>query len=72
MFDTNLTVVGTALNTPEKRITKNDALVATFRVASRARRFDRDAGGGIRFTCDVEGKPVLAGQMTCSAPQKAK
>jgi single-strand DNA-binding protein len=42
MFDTNLTVVGTALNTPEKRITKNDALVATFRVASRARRFDRD------------------------------
>jgi 3-hydroxyacyl-[acyl-carrier-protein] dehydratase len=35
-------------------------------------RFDRDARGGIRFTCDVDGKPVLAGQMTCSAPQTAK
>jgi single-strand DNA-binding protein len=42
MFDTHVTVVGTALNTPEKKITKNDALVATFRVASRARRFDKE------------------------------
>jgi single-strand DNA-binding protein len=42
MFDTHITVVGTALNTPEKKITKNDALVATFRVAARARRFDRE------------------------------
>jgi single-strand DNA-binding protein len=42
MFDTHVTVVGTALNTPEKRMTKNDALVSTFRVASRARRFDKE------------------------------
>ena len=42
MFDTHVTVVGTALNKPEKKITKNDSLVATFRVASRARRFDKD------------------------------
>jgi single-strand DNA-binding protein len=42
MFDTHVTVVGTALNKPEKRITKNDSLVATFRVASRARRFDKE------------------------------
>ena len=35
-------------------------------------RFDRDERGGIRFSCDVEGKPVLAGQMTCSAPPAAK
>ena len=35
-------------------------------------RFDRDAGGGIRFTCDVEGKPVLTGQMTCCDPPIAK
>jgi single-strand DNA-binding protein len=42
MFDTHVTVVGTALNTPEKKITKSDALVATFRVASRARRFDKE------------------------------
>jgi single-strand DNA-binding protein len=42
MFDTHVTVVGTALNKPEKKITKNDSLVATFRVASRARRFDKE------------------------------
>jgi single-strand DNA-binding protein len=42
MFDTHVTVVGTALNKPEKKILKNDALVSTFRVASRARRFDRE------------------------------
>jgi len=35
-------------------------------------RFDRDERDGIRFSCDVEGKPVLAGQMTCSAPPAAK
>ena len=35
-------------------------------------RFDRDSRGSIRFTCDVEGKPVLTGQMTCSAPPTAK
>ncbi len=35
-------------------------------------RFDRDAGGGIRFTCDVEGKAVLTGQITCCDPQRAK
>ena len=35
-------------------------------------RFDRDERGGIRFSCDVEGKPVLAGQMACSALPAAK
>jgi single-strand DNA-binding protein len=42
MFDTHVTVVGTALNTPELKVTKSEAVVATFRVASRARRFDRE------------------------------
>jgi single-strand DNA-binding protein len=58
MFDTHVTVVGTALNTPEKRMTKNDALVATFRVASRARRFDKEkeqwvdgSGFRVRVNC---------------------
>ena len=35
-------------------------------------RFDRAARGAIRFTCDVEGEPVLTGQMTCSDPPTAK
>jgi single-strand DNA-binding protein len=41
MFDTYITVVGTALNTPEKKITKNNAMLASFRVATHARRFDK-------------------------------
>jgi single-strand DNA-binding protein len=41
MFDTYITVVGTALNTPEKKITKNNAMLATFRVATHARRFNK-------------------------------
>jgi len=35
-------------------------------------RFSRDTGGEIRFTCAVEGRPVLTGQMACSAPPTAK
>jgi len=35
-------------------------------------RFTRDAGGEIRFHCAVEGRPVLTGQMACSAPPTAK
>jgi 3-hydroxymyristoyl/3-hydroxydecanoyl-(acyl carrier protein) dehydratase len=35
-------------------------------------RFSRDAGGEIRFTCAVVGRPVLTGQMACSAPPTAK
>jgi single-strand DNA-binding protein len=42
MFDTYVCVVGTALNRPERRlITKSDAMVASFRVASHPRRFDQ-------------------------------
>ena len=42
MFDTYICVVGTVLNRPERRlITKSDALVASFRVASNPRRFDQ-------------------------------
>ena len=43
MFDTYICVVGTALNRPEKRLTtKTNSLVASFRVASRTRRYDRE------------------------------
>jgi single-strand DNA-binding protein len=44
MFDTYITVVGTALNTPEKKMTKNNAVVTNFRIATHARRFDRGTG----------------------------
>jgi single-strand DNA-binding protein len=43
MHETNLTVVGNALNTPEyRRIERTNALVANFKVASTARRFDKN------------------------------
>ncbi|MEU4239944.1 single-stranded DNA-binding protein [Actinoplanes sp. NPDC026619] len=43
MFDTNLVVVGNVLTAPEwRRIASSGSLVANFRVASTARRFDRD------------------------------
>ena len=41
MFDTNVTIVGTALNTPEWRRTSTGAVVAHFKVASHSRRYDR-------------------------------
>jgi len=42
MYDTNVTVVGNALNTPEyRRIERTNALVANFKVASTARRWDK-------------------------------
>jgi single-strand DNA-binding protein len=43
MYDTNVTVVGNALNTPEyRRIERTSALVANFRVASTTRRWDKN------------------------------
>ncbi|WP_430783009.1 single-stranded DNA-binding protein [Actinoplanes sp. G11-F43] len=43
MFETNIAVVGNVLTAPEwRRTTTNNQLVANFRIASTARRFDRD------------------------------
>lgn len=43
MFDTNLVVVGNVLTAPEwRRLSSSGSLVANFRVASTARRFDRE------------------------------
>jgi single-strand DNA-binding protein len=43
MFDTYVTIVGTALQTPERKlIEKSNAVVASFRVVTNARRFDRE------------------------------
>lgn len=43
VFDTNLVVVGNVLAAPEwRRIASTGALVANFRIASNARRFDRE------------------------------
>jgi single-strand DNA-binding protein len=45
LFDTNLAVVGNVLTAPEWRRTgASGSLVANFRVASTARRFDREKG----------------------------
>ncbi|GIF70905.1 hypothetical protein Asi02nite_04230 [Asanoa siamensis] len=45
MFDTYVTLVGNLLTAPEwRRTTNTSTLVASFRVASTARRFDRDSG----------------------------
>jgi len=44
VFDTNLVIVGNVLTAPEwRRITSSGSLVANFRVASTARRFDRES-----------------------------
>ncbi|MFF4877639.1 single-stranded DNA-binding protein [Micromonospora sp. NPDC000668] len=45
MFDTYVTIVGNILTTPEwRRTTQSNTLVANFKVASTARRLDRDTG----------------------------
>ncbi|HEU4347318.1 MAG TPA: single-stranded DNA-binding protein [Actinoplanes sp.] len=45
MFETSLVVVGNVLTAPEwRRAGVNETLVASFRLASTARRFDREAG----------------------------
>jgi single-strand DNA-binding protein len=43
MYDTHITIVGTILNKPEKRVVeKTGAVVASFRVISHSRRFDKE------------------------------
>jgi single-strand DNA-binding protein len=45
VFDTNLVVVGNVLTAPEwRRVASSGSLVANFRIASTARRFDREKG----------------------------
>jgi single-strand DNA-binding protein len=59
MFDTTVTIVGNVLNMPEwRRLEKSGTLVANFKIASTARRFDRGSGRWIdgdslrvRVTC---------------------
>src|SRR5262249_23339421 len=59
MFDTTVTIVGNALNAPELRRTNGTStLVASFRVASTSRRYDKDSG---RW---VDG-PSLRVRVTC-------
>lgn len=45
MFDTNIVIVGNVLTAPEwRRTTNTNSLVANFKVASTARRLDRESG----------------------------
>ncbi len=47
MSDTHLTVVGNVVDTPKVRRTKNGHTVASFRVASTPRRFDRETNAWV-------------------------
>lgn len=47
MNETTLTIVGNVVDTPNLRRTKNGHVVASFRVGSTQRRFDRDSGGWV-------------------------
>lgn len=47
MFDTQMTVVGNLVDSPRLRRTRNGHLVASFRVASTPRRYDREQGGWV-------------------------
>jgi single-strand DNA-binding protein len=59
MFDTMVTIVGNALNVPEwRRVQGGDTLVASFRVASSSRRFDKDTGRWVD-------RPGLRVRVTC-------
>lgn len=44
MFDTQITIVGNVVDTPKLRLTRNGHSVATFRIASTPRRYDREQG----------------------------
>lgn len=44
MYESYMTVVGQIITNPVKRITNTGAEVYSFRMASNARRFDRDTG----------------------------
>jgi len=44
MYETNIVVIGNVLTAPEWRRTSSNVLVANFRVASTARRVDRETG----------------------------
>lgn len=44
MYESHLTVVGTVITDPIKRSTPTGDTVLSFRIASNARRFDRDLG----------------------------
>jgi single-strand DNA-binding protein len=48
MYDTHITIVGNVLNPPEwRRTTNTNALVTTFKIASTARRLDRETGNWV-------------------------
>lgn len=44
MFETTVTVVGNVIATPVRRVINEDTSVTSFRIASTARRFDRQSG----------------------------
>ena len=62
MFDTYVTIVGNVLTAPEwRRTAQSNTLVANFKVASTARRLNRDSG---RW---VDGNAPCTGQLLAQA-----
>jgi single-strand DNA-binding protein len=47
MNETSVTIVGNVVDTPHRRKTETGVSVASFRIASTARRFDKQSGGWI-------------------------
>ncbi|HZZ96903.1 MAG TPA: single-stranded DNA-binding protein [Jatrophihabitantaceae bacterium] len=58
MYDTTMTLIGNLVDSPKLRKTKNGHFVASFRVASTPRRFDREQAGW------VDGKTLFV-TVTC-------
>jgi single-strand DNA-binding protein len=58
MYDTTMTLIGNLVDSPKLRKTKNGHFVASFRVASTPRRYDREQGGW------VDGKTLFV-TVTC-------
>jgi single-strand DNA-binding protein len=58
VYDTTMTLIGNLVDSPKLRKTKNGHFVASFRVASTPRRFDREQGGW------VDGKTLFV-TVTC-------
>lgn len=50
VFDTQMTIVGNVVDSPKLRRTKNGYTVATFRIASTPRRYDREQGAWVDGT----------------------
>jgi single-strand DNA-binding protein len=66
MYDTTMTLIGNLVDSPKLRKTKNGHFVASFRVASTPRRYDREQGGW------VDGKTLFVTHMATCPPRPGR